>query len=70
MDQKELKDYCTSLVSLSTLEDCKIVIEKFSRFLMVVVNKHHYEDIHKQSEADLKVILQMLLSKTLYKSTS
>ena len=66
MDQKELKDYCTSLVSLSTLEDCKIVIEKFSRFLMVVVNKHHYEDIHKQSEADLKVILQMLLSKTLY----
>lgn len=66
MDQKELRDYCTSLVSLSTLEDCKIVIEKFSRFLMIVVNKHHYKDIHKQSEADLKVILQMLLSKTLY----
>lgn len=66
MNQKELRDYCTSLVSLSTLGDCKIVLEKFSHFLMVVVNKHHKEDIHKQSEADLKVILQMLLSKTLY----
>ena len=66
MNQKELRDYCTSLLTLSTLEDCKIVLEKFSRFLMVVVNKHHYEDIHKQSEADLKIILQMLFSKTLY----
>lgn len=66
MTKQEIKDYCIPLLGLNSLEDCTNVLDKFARFFMVVMKKHHYEDITTQPKADLKIILQMLLSKTIY----
>lgn len=66
MTKQELKDYCDTLLNPSTLEDCANMLDKFARFFMVVVNKHHDKDVDTQPKADLKIILQMLLSKTIY----
>ncbi len=66
MDKENLRNECSRLFKVNTLDDCIDLLDVYSEFLFKVVQKHHNEPVYSSHEADAKIVLQMILTKVLH----
>jgi hypothetical protein len=65
MTQEELRREFTRLQSHETVEDCQALIGIYSNFMMIAMNNHHSENLNSRLEGHGKLILQMMMTKTI-----
>lgn len=69
MNQQELRNDFTKLCMRPTLTEQKQVLQMFSTFLGSVIYNHHHEDLTSEAIGHAKLLVQMMLSKTLHLSS-
>jgi hypothetical protein len=65
MTQDELRIEFARLQSHETVEDCQELMCIYSDFMMLVMKNHHSENLHSRLEAHGKLVLQMMMTKTI-----
>lgn len=66
MTKEELRNECTRLIRCETLKDSYDLLDIYTEFLFRTVKNHHDEPVYKKSDADAKIVLQMMMTKTLH----
>src|SRR5688572_15047782 len=65
MTQEELRAQFTRLQSHETIEECQELICIYSDFMMLAMKNHHSENLYSRFEGHGKLILQMMMTKTI-----
>jgi hypothetical protein len=66
MTKEELRIECTRFFKCKTINDSYDLIDIYTEFLFNAVKNHHDEPVYKHSDADAKMVLQMMMTKTLH----
>ena len=70
MDKEKLRYECKRLIECYSIADSEELIDVYSELFFRFVMNHHEEPVYSQADSDAKIILQMVMTKTLYiKST-
>ncbi len=65
MTKGELRMEFERLQKHETIEDCQELIGIYSNFMMLAMKNHHSEDLNSRVEGHGKLILQMMMTKTI-----
>lgn len=57
---------CEKYLILNSFNSCKELIDIYSKLLNQIILKHHYESVDDLQNHDAKILMQMMLSKTLH----
>lgn len=57
---------CSRLFDPPTINDSYDVLDIYSEFLFLAMRNHHLEEVFSYADADAKIVLQMMLTKTLH----
>lgn len=66
MTQAELRAYFLKYSYKPAIEDTKAVLAMFADFLVMTVHNHHGEAVDNDADGQARLILQMMLTKTLH----
>ena len=66
MTKEELRNECTRLIKCKTIKDSHDLIDIYTEFFFRAVKNHHEEPVYNKSDADAKMVLQMMMTKTLH----
>lgn len=66
MKKEELRNECTRLFKCKTINDSYDLIDIYAEFFFSAVKNHQDEPVYKASDADAKMVLQMMMTKTLH----
>ncbi len=66
MDKESLRKECYRLFSCNTINDSYDLFDKYAECLFMIIKNDHKESINSLSDADARILLQMMLSKVLY----
>lgn len=66
MTESELHDECSRLFLCKTLKDSYDLIEIYLNFLFQAIKNHHKDGASTIADAEAKILLQMIFTKTLY----
>ena len=62
----ELRKECSKLFFCNTINDSFELIDIYTEFLYQIIMKHHKEPVYNHADADAKMVVQMMLTKTLH----
>jgi hypothetical protein len=65
-DRDYFRNEYIRLFMCKTIDDCIELVNIYSEFLHDVILKHHKEPVNNIADAEAKIIIQMMLSKSLY----
>ena len=66
LEKEELRKQCSRLFFCKTINDSFELMDIFAEVLYQLMMKHHKEPVYNQADADAKMIVQMMLTKTLH----
>src|SRR5436190_2206299 len=67
MELKEkLRKECFRFFYCESINDSYELMDIYSDLLLKMINNHHQEPVYSQADADAKMVLQMMLTKTLH----
>jgi hypothetical protein len=66
MTKEELRYECKRLFGCRTLSDCNDLLDIYIEFLFMAIKNHHQEPVNTTSNADAKIIAQMMMTKALH----
>src|SRR5690554_4969750 len=66
MNVQELRNHCSSLWAVDSIEKSIELMNIFHEFLFLVISKHHEDKVYTQPKADAKIILQMMFTKSMH----
>jgi hypothetical protein len=66
MELEELRRQCKRFFVCDTINDCQELLDIYANFFFEAVVNHNYDKVDTQSEADARMILQMMMTKVLH----
>ncbi len=64
-EKDKLREECLRLIKCATLTDSFQLMEVYINLLFKIVRNHHEEPVYTQADADAKLVVQMILTKSL-----
>jgi hypothetical protein len=68
--KEDLRKECARFFRCESIYDSHDLIDIYSGLLLKIVSRHHEEPVYSSANADAKMILQMMLTKTLHLKTA
>jgi hypothetical protein len=65
-EKNKLRKECLKLFFCKTINDSFELIDIYTEFLYQIIMKHHKEPVYNYADADAKMVVQMMLTKTLH----
>lgn len=66
MTKEELRNDCERFLRCKTIDDSNDLFDIYIEFLFNAVLNHHSEAVYRHSDADAKIVLQMMMTKALH----
>lgn len=66
MTKEQLRQECIRLFECKTIHDSSDLLDLYVEFLLRTIINHHKEPVFSQSDADAKIIAQMMMTKALH----
>ena len=66
MTKEELRFECARFFTCKTMNDSYDLIDIYSEFFFCAVKNHHHEPVYKNADAEAKILLQMMMTKTFH----
>ena len=66
LERNKLRNECSRFLMCKTLNDSLELIDIYTEFLYQIIMKHHKEPVESYADADAKMVVQMMLTKTLH----
>lgn len=66
IEKEKLRAECSRLFACETMADSYELMGVYAELLFQIVKRHHEEPVYTQADADAKMVLQMMLTKTLH----
>ena len=64
--KEELREECSRLFACDSIHDSYELIDIYSELLFNIIRNHHDEAVYTQADADAKIVVQMMLTKSLH----
>lgn len=65
-EKKELRNDCSRLFYCDIIKDSLELMDIYAKFLYQTIIRHHKEPVHNYADADAKMVVQMMFTKTLH----
>lgn len=66
IEKEKLRAECSRLFACETITDSYELMGVYAELLFQTVKRHHQEPVYTQADADAKMVVQMMLTKTLH----